>query len=135
MLNSVLTRYPAWTRPARPDDAAHVNPPAKRAVGIAYSQLYSGGSVGRRNRSSIRFVIKKPPKMSIRQQGRGMQRPLRLLRLARNTDAAPSQWGIVSGRNPPPMTKRPPTPTRPDRAFVTAACVRMVGYSFGRTYT
>jgi hypothetical protein len=32
---------------------------------------------------------------------------------------APSQCGSVTGRIPPPIAKRPPTPTRPDSALVT----------------
>lgn len=41
-------RYPAWTRPAAPVLAAARKPPPKTAAGTAYSQGYSGGSVGPR---------------------------------------------------------------------------------------
>lgn len=44
-----------------------------------------------------------------------------LLRLASRTLAAASHWGKVWGIMPPPIAKRPPTPTRPERALVTAA--------------
>lgn len=64
ILNKVLTRYPACTRPALPVDAAQIKATAKATRGMAYIQVYSGGSEGLLNKSSMRFVIKKPPKMS-----------------------------------------------------------------------
>lgn len=60
----VLRKYPAWTNPATPLLAAQTKPVPKTAAGTAYSHEYSGGSVGRRKRSSMRFVIKNPPNMS-----------------------------------------------------------------------
>ena len=52
----------------------------------------------RLNMSSIRFVITNPPAT---------------FTLAINTDRAPSTCGIVPGKYPPPIKKRPPIPTIP----------------------
>lgn len=52
----------------------------------------------RLNMSNILFVITNPPET---------------LTNARSTDAAPRACGKVSGRYPPPMTKKPPMPTIP----------------------
>jgi hypothetical protein len=87
----VLIKYPAWTIPPSPELAAQTKAPVKSAAGIAYRYEYSGGSVGRRNRSSIRFVMRKPPKMSgLSAADLFTSRSVESsLRLARNTLAAP----------------------------------------------
>ena len=80
--------------------AAAKKPPVNTVAGIAYSQLYSGGSVGpirtsvhtilafpthhsRLNISNILFVITNPPAT---------------FTLANSTDSAPSACGTVPGK-------------------------------------
>jgi hypothetical protein len=46
MHRTLLAKYPACTRPAIPVLAAAKNPPVNTMPGTAYSQEYSGGSVG-----------------------------------------------------------------------------------------
>lgn len=52
----------------------------------------------RLNMSSMRLVITNPPET---------------LTKASPTARAPRAWGMVSGTYPPPMMKKPPTPTIP----------------------
>jgi hypothetical protein len=114
MHKRLLARYPACTRPAIPVLAAAMYPAPKSVAGIPYSQGYSGGSVGptlvrimkggqggdiRLNISSMRFVITNPPETFTN---------------ASKTDNAPSTCGNVWGIRPPPMMKKPPTPTMPE---------------------
>jgi hypothetical protein len=46
MHNTLLVKYPAWTRPAIPVLAAARKPPVNTTAGTPYNQEYSGGSVG-----------------------------------------------------------------------------------------
>ena len=54
--------------------------------------------------SNILLVTRKPPQ---------------ILMVEMKVAAVPKAWGIVCGRTPPPINRRPPTAVMPEMALVT----------------
>lgn len=101
--------------------AAARKPPVNTTAGNEYNQEYSGGSLGpvRRSVFILRLAGYQNPRLNMSNMRLVITKPPATFTLASSTAKAPSVCGIVPGKYPPPITKRPPIPTIPDIALVT----------------